>query len=543
MYNLYPKQLELLKALHEVEVIVYGGARGGGKSLGSTLLCALDTPEYYSEKEVIDLKIDVIKGKFREILDEKGNKSYIKYLIDYPYYQGVIVRRSKPDLLANTKVECDKVYPQVGGVWVESRDRYEFPSGAYIYLRHCKEEKDLDWFQGPSFARLHIEELTQFTANEVEKMESCVRVEEGQPIKTKYVYTCNPGNRGHAWVYKKYVKPCPPVRDGERKYVETFDYWYQPLKSGEDKIVNIGKVKKRYRYIPALVWDNPSLSSGESEYVVNLLTKSDVLKKMWLDGDWSVKAGDFFDQWDDNIHVIDVYEFYGASDPTSLGNRRRNFDWKGYTLLLSFDYGFRAPGGWAAGFYAIDKETDAILKIEDWLEPDMTSITQARFIKKEMLERYNIDITKEVDYLIGDPQNFWTRKEKGLQLVTFADEYAEEGLFLTKGINDRKSGAKKMWEAHAWQKKKPPIPKLRFLSSAENSIDSFPFLPRDSKDPELVDTHSNDHNYDENRYMISLWMSGLIEEQVEEEVDKRSWRARMERLNSESEGKLDWQVA
>ncbi|MHC1574043.1 MAG: hypothetical protein ACXQTJ_06335, partial [Candidatus Syntropharchaeales archaeon] len=248
------------------------------------------------------------------------------------------------------------------------------------------------------------------------------------------------------------------------------------------------------------------------------------------------------DQWDDDIHVIDVYDFFGAETASELNKKRKQYNWEDYTLLLSFDYGFRAPGGWACGFYAIEKATDQILKVEDWLEADLTSTMQARFIKRELRERYGLDATKDIDYLIADPKSYWMRKEKGTSFVTIADEYAEEGLLLMKGINDRKSGANKMWEAHVWQNTENKLPKQRYLSTAENSIDAFPFLPRDSKDPEIVNTHCNDHNYDENRYMISVWTSGELT--TEEKEESGGWRSKLKKLTGSSEkGEISWRVA
>jgi hypothetical protein len=538
MFELYPKQEKLRDALHEVECVLYGGARGGAKSFASVFFCALDTPEHYTEAEADAAKI--IKSEYRQGEDDDNNRYFYKFLIDYPYYQAALVRRGVSELEANTLTECMKIYPHFGGNYIDSKLKWRFPSGAEILLRQCKELKDAEWFQGQNLYRLHIEELTQYEEILVDMMETSIRAPSDQPIRAKLVYTANPGGRGHAWVYKKFVKPCPPVKDGERVHNKEVDYSYQPLKSGKDKVLKFGKTERKFRFIPSLVWDNPSLSEGDMTYVVNLMNKPDVLRRMWLDGDWSVKAGDFFDLWDENVHVIDVYDFFNANNAQELNYNRRHFDWSSYVLLMSYDYGFRSPGGWACGFYAISRENDNIIKVEDWLEPNLTSAGQAKFIKKEMRERYNIDITtNKIEYHIADPQNFWQRKEKGTALITFADEYAEEGILLMKGINDRKSGAKKMWEAHYWDKENP-IPKLRFLSTAVNSIDVFPFLPRDKKDPEDVDTHSNDHNYDENRYMISVWTSSILEKKAQNhEID---WRDKLDQ-NMEEDDLISWRVS
>lgn len=547
MFKLYSKQRLLKQAIADVDVIIYGGARGGGKSFSSVFFCALDTPEHMTEAEAIEKGIDIRNG-YRQTTGKDGVKYYYKFLIDYPYYQGCLVRRGQPELLSNTLVECKKIYPYYGGIFIRNEMVWKFPSGATIILRQAKAVEDADWFQGQNLHRLHIEELTQFEEELVGMMESGVRAPVGQPIRAKFVYTCNPGGRGHAWVYRKYIKPCPAEPDGEKKYVSEVDRWYQPLKPGIDKVIKFGKVFRTIRNIPALVWDNPSLTEGDLTYVINLLDKPEVIQRMWLDGDWTVKAGDFFNLWDDRVHVIDVYDFFKAKTAQELNQKRRNFDWGDYTLIMSYDYGFRAPGGWACGFYAINRYNEEMYKIEDWLMSDLSSTEQARFIKKEMRERYNLDITNEgnmIDYHIGDPNSFWERREDDITWYTFADRYADEGILLVKGINDRKLGAKYMWELHYWDKEKQPLPRLRFLSTAENSVNIFPFLPRDSRDPEDVDTKTNDHNYDENRYMACLWLSSTIGVNNETSRDKSgmtNWRSRLNQKDDEKSA-ISWKIA
>src|SRR5690554_1335062 len=197
MLDFQPKQKEAIEVVN-IDTLLLGGARGGGKSYALVCKMALEIVEWYSEVEIKRLKIDVSQGfRVTSANDDYEQTYYYKYLIDYPDYFGVIVRRTEPALLAQTQKECKKVYPLLGGVW--SNGQWTFPSGAMIMFRPCQRPEHLDWFQGQNVHRLAIEELTQFDQWEVEEMESCCRSSH-KHIKAMKVYTTNPGKRGHVWV-------------------------------------------------------------------------------------------------------------------------------------------------------------------------------------------------------------------------------------------------------------------------------------------------------------------------------------------------------
>ena len=146
-----PKQEILLKAV-DLTTIVYGGARGGAKTLGTSgFKSSMEIVEWYSKREAEKLGIDV--SKYRNTGNSFDKTYFYKYLIDYPDYQCCIVRKSEPSLLSNTKVECDKVFPELGARWLASQKKYIFPSGADIILM-CGE--DIDNLQGRSFNKLLI---------------------------------------------------------------------------------------------------------------------------------------------------------------------------------------------------------------------------------------------------------------------------------------------------------------------------------------------------------------------------------------------------
>jgi phage terminase large subunit len=107
--------------------------------------------------------------------------------------------------------------------------------------------------------------------------------------------TCNPGGIGHAWVKRLFV---------DRDFRSTED----PLE---------------YRFIPALVYDNEALIRTDPSYVEQLRALPQRLRDAWLNGRWDVFEGQFFSDFNEELHVIDA---------SSIPKDARRF--------VAFDYGF-----------------------------------------------------------------------------------------------------------------------------------------------------------------------------------------------------------
>ncbi len=491
--------------------IVYGGARGGGKTFGvSGMKSVLEVVEKYTEYEIRKDRIDVTG--FRDAVDSiTGIKTYFKYCLDYPDYIICIVRKTESQLLSNTKVETDRTYPHFGGKWHSNISGmkcagYVFPSGAKVLFRPVNKKEHLEFFRGPSFAKLIIEELTQFDEDWVDEMETSVRgnFANGKIIPQK-IYTTNPGGRGHSWVRRKFIKTCPPVTDGDPIYYPEYDLTYQPTTAGK---VYVTKAKNRYMFLPSLVFDNPYLSEFDKDYVRNLIDKPDHIKRMYLFGDWDVFVGQFFDMWDEKIHVGNQMKFFGAINNSDLEKKMREFNWSDYRLYLSNDYGYSKTSAWACGAYAEHRYTGNIVKFDEIVENNMTINEQASYTVDYFMKTYNIS-PNDWELVIGDPNSYFKRHDKGMNFYTFADVYQEHGLYMDKGINDREAGA--MCVADSLKPDKNGNVRLTFLDNCVQNIESFPNLPCDDKDPNKVSKNVFDHPYDETRYLLMVLIYGVDE--------------------------------
>jgi len=525
-----PRQVQLMQA--NADEILFGGARGGGKSYSNAAKMALDVCEWWTERQMKLQKID-IKG-YRDTRI-KGKLFYFKYLIDYRDYMGVIVRKTEPELMANTKVECDKIYRSYGGVWKAAEKKYVFPSKAQVWLRPCGKKEHEQFFIGSNFQRISVEELTSFSLETIDVIKSCCRSTIPQ-IKARKIYTTNPGLIGHQWVKEKYVDNCQPVPDGNKVYLEKYDISYQPLKGGKpykDKQTGL-----TYQFIPSVVFDNPYLAEQNESYVRYLMGLNTILREMWLFGNWNVFAGQFFDMWDESKHVMPEYEFYSAKkdDRSDLVSKRLNFDWSNFRLYRSYDYGYAEKSAWACGAYAVHNVSGRIIKFAEIVKSKLTASMQAKYVNEYFKTHYDLT-PDDFEMEIADPKSFWQKMDSGDGFVTAWDYYQKEGIYLIEGINAREQGAMAMLEV--LRIRDDGLPQMRYLSCCDESMVTIPNLPADPKNPNDVDTKARDHSYDSDRYFIMKVKASGVKFKDNSKIE--GWRKKLSR--KQNDNNVSWRVA
>ena len=101
-------------------------------------------------------------------------------------------------------------------------------------------------------------------------------------IKCQMRCTCNPGGPGHLWVKQ----------------------W--AVDHGPYKVITDDETGLQRTFIPALLTDNPALLEADPNYINRLkAVGSPQLVKAWLEGDWSIIEGAFFEEWNAARHVIE----------------------------------------------------------------------------------------------------------------------------------------------------------------------------------------------------------------------------------------------
>lgn len=185
----------------------------------------------------------------------------------------------------------------------ESKHVVTWMNGSTTRFGYCQTEADVYQYQGGEYVFIGIDELTLFTLRQWQFLTSRNRCHLPGSFPCMAGAT-NPGNIGHAWVKALWIDKQPaPGMEGHQ---------YDP---------------KDYAFIPARVEDNPIYAADEN-YLKTLRSLPSHLRRAFLDGDWNVFAGQYFDRFDPAVHVV----------------RPEEIQWKAWwPRWISMDWGFEHP--------------------------------------------------------------------------------------------------------------------------------------------------------------------------------------------------------
>ena len=162
-------------------------------------------------------------------------------------------------------------------------------NGSTTRFGHCRNESDVYQYQGAEFLFIGIDELTHFTYKQWQFLTSRNRCpagvysdgkNEGKRIVPCMAGATNPGNIGHAWVKSLWVDKAPPPGFERGALYDARDY----------------------DFIRARLDDNP-IYANDVDYRRTLEALPEHLRRAFLDGDWNVFAGQYFDKFDIGRHT------------------------------------------------------------------------------------------------------------------------------------------------------------------------------------------------------------------------------------------------
>jgi phage terminase large subunit len=318
-----------------------------------------------------------------------------------------------------------KLYSKLPHEYSAYRGLLTFKNGSKIIVGHFQNESDVDAYLGLEYDLIAIEEATTLTEGKFTMVETRCRTSKANWRPRMYL-NCNPGGVGHGWFKRKMIEP----------YVK--------------------KSEKETRFIPANVSDN---TYNNPEYRKILERLSGWQKRAWLNGDWDLAAGQFFNTFSRDVHVIDDFD---------LGRAK---SWK-----ASFDYGYTHFTEFLLGAY----DSDGNLFIVDehaarkWLPERHAAAIKA------MITRHGVQ-----DQLAGivAGSDVFSRQSDG---STIAQEYHRHGVTLQAANMDRINGwaavASALGDIQAGQ-----APKLFIHRRCARLIECLPALQHDPNRPEDVD--------------------------------------------------------
>jgi hypothetical protein len=266
--------------------VFFGGARGGGKT-------------------------DGVLGDFLEHADTYGENAI-----------GLMIRRQRTELI-ETIERSRAIYTPLGWTYHEQEKMWRAPNGAR--LRFAYLERDA------------MPRATRATATRGCTSRRSATSQPTSPSSSSWP-RCAPALA----FLLAFGRPAILVDLGINGSARYIDPAPDGLRIIKDAVSGLERV-----YIPSRVGDNKFLGA---DYVQQLKASgSKELVKAWLEGDWSVIEGAFFDCWESSKHVIRPFEIPKTG---SLSKRRlglaRPFS-VGWWAVVGDDYPLAIAGGAAMG--------------------------------------------------------------------------------------------------------------------------------------------------------------------------------------------------
>ena len=318
-----------------------------------------------------------------------------------------------------------------------------FPNGSNITIAGVRDPKDVDKYVGLNFEEMVIEEANQIDEDRLKRIQGSLRTGRLDGFRPRAYLNFNPGGIGMQYLKKTLI---------------------QPWKEGRER--NTRFIFSRYQ-------DNKYLDEGYIEYLESL---DGVLGKIWRDGDFDVTTGLAFENFNPDIYVYDDWE---------IGPE--------WTRMRGIDDGYSAP--YCCLWGAKDPSTGRVVIYREDYGEGFANGVQAERIKDMTPGNERISIS------YADPA-MWIKKNHTDSNVRGSNEiYADHGLYIAKGDNDRIGGLKKIREL--MRPKADGLPGLIILSCCKNLIWQLSNLPMSVTKPEDVDTKFEDHAYDALRYLLS----------------------------------------
>tara|TARA_B100001939_G_scaffold201907_1_gene173572 strand:- start:1491 stop:2774 length:1284 start_codon:yes stop_codon:yes gene_type:complete len=387
-----------------------------------------------------------------------------------PHARMLLVRRSTEELRELISVSKE-LYPKaVPGIKFMERDKtWVAPSGATLWMSYLDRDDDVMRYQGQAFNWIGFDELTQWPSSySWNYMRSRLRATKASGLPLYMRATSNPGGPGHTWVRKHFIDPSPPGKAfwATDENGEVIKWPRGHSREGEPLF--------KRKFIPATLFDNPYLSE-DGLYEANLLSLPEHQRRQLLEGDWDVNEGAAFPEFNRQTHVIEPFDI-----PSN------------WIRFRACDYGYGSYTG--VVWFTVAPGSEQLIVYRE--------LYVSRVIATDLADMI-LDIEQEenIRYGVLDSSLWHNRGDTGPSL-------AEQ--MIMKGCrwrpSDRSKGSRVAGKNEIHRRLQiddfTEEPRLVIFNNCLNLISQLPSIPLDKKNPEDVDTNSEDHLYDALRYGV-----------------------------------------
>lgn len=378
--------------------------------------------------------------------------------VRYPGIRVLIVRRTYRELINNHVVYLQADLKGLAR-FNKSDMQFKFVNGSTILFGYCNSDNDLMQYQGVEYDVIFLDEATQLQEDWIRKITACCRGANDYP--KRIYYTCNPGGVGHAYIKRLFI---------DRRFEE-----------GEDP--------EDYSFIQSRVTDNLTLMRNDPMYMRTLQALPPKLRKAWLDGDWGIFEGQFFEDFIDRPEHYQDRQWTHVIEPFEIPS--------GWTIYRSFDFGYGKP--FSVGWWAVDYEGRLyrILELYGCTDEPNTGVKwppDKIFQQIAKTEREHRWLKGKEILGVADP-SIWD----GSRGIPISEMAAQQGVYFSKGINTRLPGWMQVHYRLAFDA--DGYPQMYVFNTCKAFIRTIPLMQYDEHDPEDLDTTGEDHVADEVRYM------------------------------------------
>ncbi|MBQ2154266.1 MAG: phage terminase large subunit [Oscillospiraceae bacterium] len=389
----------------------------------------------------------------------------------YPGIRILIVRRTYPELINN---HIRILRTELAGIAIyNDKDKLlRFPNGSTVQFTYCDNDGDLDRMQGVEFDCIFLDEATQLSEYQMKTITACLRGVNEFP--KRIYYTCNPGGQGHGYIKRIFI-----------------DRQYEPGENPAD-----------YTFIQSLVTDNKALMAAQPDYVRQLEALPEKLRRAWLEGDWDIFEGQFFEDFRATPDAVRCAE--SGLDPSEA--KRRGLwthvipafdpprEWK---LYRSFDWGYAKPfscAWWAVDF---DGRLYRILELYGCTKTPNEGVkwtTEQVFSEIRRIETEHPWLRGRRIEGVADPA-IW-EENGGESIAETAEKYR---VYFTPGDHARVPGWMQCHYRLAFDE--GGVPMMYVFDTCKAFVRTVPLMVYDPRRPEDLDTTLEDHVCDEWRYL------------------------------------------
>ena len=338
---------------------------------------------------------------------------------------------------------------------------FRFPNGSTIKFDYCAADGDVDHYQGVEYDVIFLDEAGQLREDWIKKIIASMRGANNLPKRT--YFTLNPGGPSHGYFKRIFV----------------------------DRAFNDTENPDDYAFIQSKVYDNIILMERQPDYIQQLKSLPRKLREAWLEGDWNMFTGQFFEEFVDEPEHYDDWQYTHVINPfdppREWGDIYRSYD-EGYNAPFSVQWFTVNPDGvlfLIMELYGCAEQPNEGVK---WTNDEV-------FARVSEIERSHPWFKGRQIHGVADPA-CWAGSERGISSMDMAARY---GLHFKKADNARVPGW--MQVRYRFQFDKNGYARLYFFNTCKHMIRTIRLQMFDDKKPDDLDSSLEDHAADSLRYM------------------------------------------